>query len=213
MNMPASAELFRADRLMAFSDGVFGVAITLLVIDVRLPPTLEGDDPALLQALWGMGPKLFVFAFTFIVVGMSWLGHHRKFSYIDKVDERLLWMNLLYLMALCLVPFTSSLLAEHGSSRFAFAVYAGLLAVTDMLSAGLSAYGLREPFLGGRPEPRLGFRRDMILSPLFASAIFVIAAAIALGGLVRLAHWSLIMIAPVMAFFGSRTRLASLPKC
>src|SRR3712207_7008906 len=65
------------------------------------------------------------------------------FRSIDKIDGRLLWMNLLYLLALCLVPFASSALAEHGGSRFAFALYAGVMALTNLLSAGLSAYGLR----------------------------------------------------------------------
>jgi uncharacterized membrane protein len=81
MTTPRLAEFFEPDRLLAFSDGVFGVAITLLVIDVRLPSiSPDGDDAAFLHALWGMGQKLFVFAFTFIIVGMGWLGHHRKFS-------------------------------------------------------------------------------------------------------------------------------------
>lgn len=108
MSTPGSEELFAPDRLLAFSDGVFGVAITLLVIDVHLPAIPTDSDSALLQALRDMGPKLFVFAFTFVVVGMSWLGHHRKFSCIEKVDGRILWINLLYLMALCLVPFAST---------------------------------------------------------------------------------------------------------
>ena len=85
MIVPEPSELFEPGRLLAFSDGVFGVAITLLVIDLRLPATLTGDgDAVFLQALWDMESKLIVFAFTFIVVGMSWLGHHRKFGYIDK---------------------------------------------------------------------------------------------------------------------------------
>lgn len=206
MTTRESAELFKPDRLLAFSDGVFGVAITLLVIDLRLPPIPPGDKSALLQALLGMEQNLFVFAFTFIIVGMSWLGHHRKFSYIDKVDGRLLWLNLLYLLALCLVPFVSSVLAEHGDSRLAFTLYAGVMALTDILSAGLSSYGLREPFLEGRLDPRPGLRRDMVLSPLFAGMLFIIAAVIASGGLLRLARWTLILIVPAMAFFGSRTR-------
>jgi uncharacterized membrane protein len=206
MTTRESAELFKPDRLLAFSDGVFGVAITLLVIDLRLPPIPPGDESALLQALLGMEQNLFVFVFTFIIVGMSWLGHHRKFSYIDKVDGRLLWLNLLYLLALCLVPFVSSVLAEHGGSRLAFTLYAGVMALTDILSAGLSSYGLREPFLEGKLDPRPGLRRDMVLSPLFAGMLFIIAAVIASGGLLRLARWTLILIVPAMAFFGSRTR-------
>jgi uncharacterized membrane protein len=106
---PASPELFRPERPLALSDGVFGVAITLLVIDLHLPPLPAGeDDTALLQALLAMGPKLLLFAFTFLVVGMSWLGHHRKFSYIHQVDDRLLWINLLYLMALCLMHYLAA---------------------------------------------------------------------------------------------------------
>lgn len=211
MSAAGPPEFFEPGRLLAFSDGVFGVAITLLVIDLHLSPIrTDGDDAALLQALSDLGPKLFVFAFTFLVVGMSWLGHHRKFSYIEKVDGRLLWLNLLYLMALCLVPFGSSVIAEHGRSRYAFALYAGVMALTDILSAGLSAYGIRKPFVARGSEP--GLRRSMTLPPLLAGAIFVMGAAIALSGLMRLAHWILIIVVPVMAFSGSRTRrLASGP--
>jgi uncharacterized membrane protein len=202
---PAPPELFRPDRLLALSDGVFGVAITLLVIDLHLPPLpAGGDDTVLLQALLAMGPKLLLFAFTFLVVGMSWLGHHRKFSYIHQVDGRLLWINLLYLMALCLVPFASSVLGEHGS-RFAFVLYAAVMTLVEMLSAGMSAYGLREPFLAG-PDLRPGLRQDMVLSPLLTGAIFAIAAGMAFGNLARIAHWTLLTVVPVMAFFGSRTR-------
>jgi uncharacterized membrane protein len=207
MTVSEPRELFEPGRLLAFSDGVFGVAITLLVIDLRLPSTLtDNGDAVFLQALWNMEPKLIVFAFTFIVVGMSWLGHHRKFSYIDKVDGLLLWINLFYLMALCLVPFVSSVLGEHGGNPFAFVLYVAVMAIADLLSASLSAYGLRRPFLAERSAFRPGLRRDMILSPLLAGAIFAIGAAMALAGFVRPAHWALITIVPVMAFFGSQTR-------
>ncbi len=205
MTASGSRELFRPERLLAFSDGVFGVAITLLVIDLRLPAIpSEGGDPAMLQALLAMGPKLFIFAFTFIIVGMSWLGHHRKFSYVQKVDGRLLWINLLYLMALCLVPFASSVLSEHGG-RFAFVLYAVVMMLVEMLSAGLSAYSLRRPFLAVS-DLQPGLRQDMILSPLLMGVIFLIAGGMAAGYRVTMAHWTLLMIAPVMTFFGSRSR-------
>lgn len=138
MTARGSDKLFRPDRLLAFSDAVFGVAITLLVIDMRLPSNLtENSDPVLLQAFLGMGPSLFVFVFTFMIVGMSWLGHHRKFSPVEKVDARLLWMNLLYLMALCLVPFASNVLSEHSGSRVAFVLYAVVMTLVSLLSAGV----------------------------------------------------------------------------
>lgn len=193
--------------MLAFSDGVFAVAITLLVIDLRLSPMPAGnEDVALLRALLGMWPKLAVFVFTFFILGMSWLGHHRKFSYIGKVDGPLLWLNLFYLLALCLVPFASSVLGEHGGNRFAFTLYACTMAVIELLAAALSGYGLREPFLAGRSELRPGLWGDMVLSPLLVGALFVIGAVLAMVGQARPARWTLIMIVPVMAFFGSRAR-------
>ena len=183
MSVPPPRELFRPERLLAFSDGVFGVAITLLVIDLRLPADADAD---LLRGLLALGPKLALFVFTFLVVGTTWLAHHRKFSYVDHVDRRLLWLNLFYLMALCLVPFASSVLGEHGGS-VAFCLYAAVMALIELLSAALSAYALRAPFLAEhRPHARL--RHDMILSPLLAGAVFIVAATVATTGRVTLAH-------------------------
>ena len=201
-------ELFGPERLLAFSDGVFGVAITLLVIDLRLPAIVAGEgDAALLDALLDLGPKLLLFAFTFIVVGMSWLGHLRKFSYIGRIDGGLLWLNLAYLLALCLVPFVTSVLSEH-RSRVGFILYAVVMALVSLLSAGLSAYGLRTLFLA-RPALQPGVRQDMILSPVATGALFLVSAGLALGGWIRVAHWALLVIVPVSMYFGSRSRKAT----
>jgi uncharacterized membrane protein len=195
--------MFGPERLLAFSDGVFAVAITLLVIDLRLPP-VEGRDEVTVDVLLTMGPKLLIFAFTFIIIGMSWLGHHRKFSYIHQVDGRLLWLNLFYLLALCLVPFASGSLSEHGNG-VTFILYTAVMMLGSLLSAALSACGLREPFLGKRTLPP-GARQDMILSPFFTAIVFLISAGAALGGRMNIAHWVLLMIVPVSSFFGSRSR-------
>jgi len=205
MTVSAPRELFKPERLLAFSDGVFGVAITLLVINLRLPPIpTRGGDAALLQALSAMGPNLFVFAFTFIIVGISWLAHHRKFSYVDSIDSGLLWINLFYLMALCLLPFASSVLSEHGS-LVGFVLYDTVMALVQMLSAILSIYCLRQPFLA-RLDLSPSLRQDMVLSPVLVGTIFVVSAGIALVHLVTIAYWTLLLIAPVRGFLGFRAR-------
>lgn len=207
MTEPTSREVFKPERLLAFTDGVFGVAITLLVIDLRLPQgSTNVSDAGFLQALLAMETKVYVFAFTFILVGVSWLAHHRKFSYIDKIDSPLLWLNLLFLMVLCLVPFVSSVLSEY-SSRFAFVLYATVMALLCILSTVLSAYGLRKPFLA-TPDLRPNQWQDMVFAPLLTGLVLMIAAGMALGGLERTAGWSLWAILPVMTFFGHRSRRA-----
>jgi uncharacterized membrane protein len=94
-----------------------------------------------------MAPKLLIFAFTFIIVGMGWLGHHRTFSYVHQIDGGLLWLKLIYLLAVCLMPFASGVLSEH-SGRIGFTVYAVVVALMLLLSAVLSAYSLRQPIPG-----------------------------------------------------------------
>lgn len=94
--------LFKHERMLTFSDGVFAVAITLLVLDLRFPDIASSSSAEILAALLGLWPKLLVFGFTFIVVGMCWLDHHRKFSLLHQIDGWLLWLNLIYLMVLCL---------------------------------------------------------------------------------------------------------------
>jgi uncharacterized membrane protein len=198
-------EFFAPERLLAFSDGVFAVVITLLVLDLRLPETGHGDAE-MLDALRSMAPKLFIFAFTFIIVGMSWLGHHRKFSYVRQVDGGLLWLNLIYLLTVCLVPFASSVLSEH-SGRVGFAVYAAVMALMLLVAAVLSAYSQRQPFLveAGLPP---GVREDLILPPFLNAVIFLIAGGLALSGRTNAAPWALSLIVPVSAFFGARAKRA-----
>jgi uncharacterized membrane protein len=204
MTAAAKREVFTPERALAFSDGVFSVAITLLVIDLRLPITAEDGGPALLQALLSMGPKLLLFIFTFVVVGMSWLGHHRKFSYIRVVDGRMLWLNLIYLMMLSLVPFATQLLGEH-RDRYAFASYGLVMVLVSLLSACVSLYGLQERFLR-TPDLRRGVKLDMVLAPFLNGVVFLIAAVIALLYEARIAGWFLLMLIPASAFPGSLGR-------
>ena len=198
-------EFFGPERLLAFSDGVFAVVITLLVLDLRLPEVGHGDAE-MLEALRSMAPKLFIFVFTFIIVGMGWLGHHRKFSYVRQVDGRLLWLNLIYLLAGCLVPFASGVLSEH-SGRIGFTVYAAVMALMLLLSAVLSAYSTRQPFLVETGLPP-GVREDLILPPLLNAFIFLVAGGLALSGRMNAAPLSLLLIVPVSAFFGARAKRA-----
>jgi uncharacterized membrane protein len=204
MPSPARREFFGTERLLAFSDGVFSVAITLLVLDVRLPSDGAGGDSPLLSALIGLWPKLLVFCFTFVIVGINWVSHHRKFSYIKRVDGGLLWLNLIYLMTLCLIPFATSLLGGNGN-RLGFVVYLLTMALVAVLSTALSVRGLRTPFMEAS-DVYPGLRADMILLPLSSAAIFLLSAGLAYANQLAIAHWTLLAIFPALAFLGSRSR-------
>lgn len=156
---------------------------------------------ALLHELLELGPKLLLFCFTFIIVGMSWLGHHRKFSYIGKVDGRLLWFKSDLPNGALSDSIRTGVLGER--SGFGFTLYTIVMAVVEMLSAGLSAYGLRPPFLS-RSDLTAEARQDMTLLPLLTAFIFLVSTAFAFGNKAGLAHWSLLAIVLVSIFFGAR---------
>ena len=114
-------------RIEAFSDGVFAVAITLLVLDIKVPPVSTAGDPLviLLVRQW---PSYLAFATSFATILIMWVNHHRIFTHIDRADDRLLFSNGLLLFAVTAVPFSTSLVAAylgHPGQRAAAAVYNG----------------------------------------------------------------------------------------
>jgi uncharacterized membrane protein len=98
-------------RIEAFSDGVFAIAITLLILEIRVPPqTAEG---VLRDALFDLWPSYLAFLASFMTIGVMWLNHHRLFTLIDKKDDGLIAFNLLLLLGVTWLPFPTALLAEH----------------------------------------------------------------------------------------------------
>jgi uncharacterized membrane protein len=118
-------------RIVAFSDGVFSIAITLLVLNLGIKKGLtEGqiDD-----ALWDQREVFFAYAISFAVIGRFWLVHHRFFSEVDAFDGRLISLNLFYLGWIVLIPFSSEVLGEYGGKTTAVVLYSVNLAVVVLL--------------------------------------------------------------------------------
>jgi uncharacterized membrane protein len=97
-------------RLEAFSDGVFAVAITLLVLDIKIPKT---NHASIVRALLYQWPEYAAYFFSFIMIGIYWMNHHHIFKYIKRVDQNLLLLNVLLLAWVALLPFGTGLLASY----------------------------------------------------------------------------------------------------
>lgn len=112
-------------RVEAFSDGVFAIAITLLVLNLKVP---VGQDGHLAVELLRQWPMYFAFLVSFAFIGIVWVNHHRLFNHIRRSDNRLLFLNLLLLLGVTVVPFPTALLAAHlraEDARTAAAVFNG----------------------------------------------------------------------------------------
>jgi uncharacterized membrane protein len=115
------------ERLVAFSDGVYAFAVTLLAIDLHIPVTHEPLRPAQLTSLV---PLIGVYALTFIVIGLFWVSHHRMFGLIARLDYTLVWLNMFVLMAVAFLPVPNATFAEYSTSPHAVLFYAGTVIVT-----------------------------------------------------------------------------------
>jgi uncharacterized membrane protein len=117
-------------RVELLTDGIFAVVMTLLVLDISVPQISSHDaiDSAavgteLLNGLFDLWPKLLSFGISFIILAIYWLAHHRQFYYIKHVNRTLIWINFMFLMATCLLPFSASLLGEYSQQQISIFVF------------------------------------------------------------------------------------------
>jgi uncharacterized membrane protein len=111
-----------AGRVLAFSDAIFAIAITLLTINLEVRPGLHGA--AFISALHQLLPALGAYALSFLILGQLWLAHHRIFGVIARVDYTVLRMNLLFLGLIAIMPFPVRLLSDYSNRPLAVAIYA-----------------------------------------------------------------------------------------
>jgi uncharacterized membrane protein len=143
-------------RIVAFSDGVFAIAITLLVLNLSVPEHIADDD--LSTALWEQRQDLFAYALSFAVIGRFWIVHHRFFGEVTGFDGRLLALNLFYLAWIVLIPFSSQVLGDHGGDTGAIVVYAANLAAVTLVGTLMMADARRAGLASTDPRQAGEFR-------------------------------------------------------
>ncbi len=112
------------ERLAALSDGIFAVAMTLLVLDLHVPAReLVHSDGDLRRALVAMAPQLLVYLMSFVTLGIFWVGQQTQLNHLERSDRDLTWIHLAFLFAVTLLPFSTRLLAEFISYRGALLAY------------------------------------------------------------------------------------------
>jgi uncharacterized membrane protein len=141
----------RTTRLEAFSDGVFAIAITLLVLEIAVP---VGSEEHLLRAVADEWPSYLGYVVSFSTVGALWLGHSVITEYLDRADAVLVRLNLLLLMVVSFIPFPTRLLAEYNAhdeaERVAATIYGITLLAASVLLSALWQYSLRARLI--RPD-------------------------------------------------------------
>jgi len=106
---------FQLERMILFSDAVFAIAITILVIEIKVPeiPKELVTEQKLLQSLDHLIPKFIGFLISFMIIGLYWQVHHRMFGFVVNYTKRTLWLNLFFLLAVVLMPFSTAFYSEY----------------------------------------------------------------------------------------------------
>ena len=147
-------------RIVAFSDGVMAVAITLLVLNLEVPVLPSGREHELDDKLVDLLPSLGAYALAFALVGRYWVIHHRFFERLRAFDGRLMAQNLLFLALIALMPFTTELADRYHGEPIAVAVFGATLGIAALVNLTMARHALRadlfhehgrradEPFVG-----------------------------------------------------------------
>jgi uncharacterized membrane protein len=190
------------ERLIFFSDAVFAIAITLLVLDIRLPSDADwAGNRELLLLLAGLWPQYLAYFISFWVIGLSWISHHRKFLHIQRVDNQLLSLNLLMLMMIAFIPFPTAVMSES-ISLTATGFYALTMILASLSGLILWWYAARNHKLIDPHLDQHQIWREAFV-PLATIAIFVLSMGVALfdAGLARIC-W--LFVFPVSLFLRRR---------
>jgi uncharacterized membrane protein len=184
------SEELEFDRVAFFSDAVFAIAMTLLVVGIGIPHV---RDSKIAGALHDKDNEIFSFFLSFIVVGFYWFAHHRFFSHLRAVDVRFMKLNLVYLAAIAFMPFPTALVGSYGDvESVVIVLYAVTLSFASLMEAAMFWYAQKAELLRKR-LPERSFRTAMIAS-VAPAVVFLISIPIALAdpGL-GLTSWLLII--------------------
>ena len=198
------SEARESGRMEAFSDGVFAFAMTLLVLGLR-DPTI-GSTGSLLQGLFGEWPAFLAFGISFTTILVMWINHHNMFTYVRRIDGPFMLLNGLLLLATTLIPFTTSLVADHiqfADSGTAAEVYSGTFLFVALAWNLLWQYAIRHPGVLASTvseEEIITTTRQFIFGPMLYVVAFIAAF---FSGIASLAI-NLIVLA-VYTFFAAIT--------
>lgn len=168
------------NRLEAFSDGVFAIAITLLVLEIHIPDPGSGRLSHELAAQW---PSYAAFFISFLTIGIIWINHHAMLRRLARADHSILIWNLFLLMTVSILPFTTALMAQYLKASegegLAAGIYSGSFLLMGVVFAGMNRHILfrRPQFLEGEIDERT--RRRTLLLAALGIVPYVVAAALA----------------------------------
>lgn len=172
-------------RTETFSDGVIAIAITLLVLDLRVPAEKTLGHHSLAYALAEQWPAYAAYATSFLIIGIIWVNHHGVFQLVGRVDRLALFLNLLLMMSIVAIPFTTGLLSEYlltggANARTAALVYSLVMVAMAVSFSALFLHVARHPALLAEGVDPAGVHWSIVRFSLVGLALYLVTVVVAL---------------------------------
>ncbi len=202
----ATKRASQVERLSSFSDGVFAICITLLIIEIKVPDLKEPTNHVLWAHLSQMSFKFLGFIISFGIIGHYWSVHHRIFGYAERYTSALLWINLIFLFFVVLLPFSSGLFGQYASDssvNVPYLIYAINICLTGFVNCWLWIYisnPKRELLTHKISSSRikLGIYRSLVIPIVFIISLIVSFVLPVIG------HFFIPALIPFILHFGMR---------
>ncbi len=187
MSSDINPDVFPHDRIALFSDAVFAIAITLLVIEIKIPTHAEVHALGLAGALRGMIPLFVGYLVSFLVITLFWVGHMKTWKYVTSATSGMVWLNIFELLFVALMPFTTGMYSEYFGDDLAFSLYC-----LNLVGIAVFSYWLRSVVI----------RREGLVEKLGAHEVAWLRAQTMIAMLVFIACMLLASVTPWLARYG-----------
>lgn len=182
-------------RLEAFSDGVFAIVITLLILSIKLP---EVDYSNLKQALIDLLPNVLSYVMSFLIIGVYWVAHHRSSLLIAKIDGVFLWLNILLLLFISFIPYPTSLLGKYPFKEIPIIIYGANLIAANVTGFIMLMYLKHHPELGHGEHHKNNIYRQI---PIYIIVNTLYAAAMIIAGTYPIVSYAIYIIVMLALIF------------
>jgi uncharacterized membrane protein len=172
-------------RLEAFTDGVYAIVITLLILNIRIPEVRPDELGA---ALSGMLPQVFTYVLSFFVIALYWFSHHRVAQQVKQIDGTFVWLNMIWLLFVTIMPFPTALLGQYPLRPIPIAIYGADLILANVTGFIILAYMKRHPELCYTIVDSRVLRSQ---APIYGLTNGIYIIAIVLGWLIPLLSYAL----------------------
>jgi uncharacterized membrane protein len=174
------ALVFTTNRLEALTDGVFAIVMTLLVLDLSITgisqSSVQAELPRRLLESW---PAFLAYVMSFIILGMIWISHHRMFHYIKRSNPMLMWMNIIFLMFVALVPFSTRLMGDYLWTQIPFVIYGINLILIFVMRLALWNYASGKSHLVDSSINPLVIKRVKLFIGVIPAVMFLVVIGVA----------------------------------